>query len=136
MTSTFKIIYYSYLQKYHVIIIHVDFNEHCIIPYVVQRLERIQRDELLRSEASVAVPDGPAEERLVLLAGIRLDGVGNITPCRRVLALVYHGEGDPMGEGERKEGVELTLADAGEDGHEMTLGCFLFEEQDTEVGNK
>ena len=117
-----------YLQQDHVIVINVHFDEHRVVANVIQRLHRVQRNKLLRAETGVALPERAPQERLVLLAHVGFDGVRDVPAGGGILALVNEREGAAMTERPGQECVVLALADADEDGHEVTFGCDLIGE--------
>ena len=91
------------------------FDVHDVVADVVERLEQLEVDELLRAERGVAVAERPAQERLVLLAQVRLHRVRHVAPAVRVLALVDQGEGHSVAERPQQQCVVIAFADADEE---------------------
>ena len=99
-------------QQQHVVGVDVNLDEDRVVLDVVQRVDQLQVAELLRSERRVAVAERPTQERLVLLADVRLDAVGDVATSRDVVALVDERESDAVAERPRQQRVVISAADA------------------------
>lgn len=81
------------LQHNHIIHLNVNLDKQCIIPDIIKCIQNAEFAELLRSEASISIATRSSKKCFILFACIRLNGVGNITPGLRILALIYQSEG-------------------------------------------
>lgn len=82
----------------HLLVVDVHFDEDGVVLDVLECGHRVQVGESLRAEARVPVADRPAEKRLVLLADVRLDGVGDVPAIVGVFALIEQRERDAVRE--------------------------------------
>lgn len=74
-------------------------------------------------KAGVSLPYRSPQEWFVVLAGVRFDGVGDISAGGGVLALIDEGKGTAVAEGPGKKRVVLPTADTDEHGHKVALSC-------------